>query len=58
MPNLGGPALIYWPQHKGLRGALARMIAADATLRRGLLKSVEARVAFYSRTRRFFLRSE
>jgi hypothetical protein len=27
MPNLGGPALIYWPQHKGLRGVLARMIA-------------------------------
>src|SRR5947208_10935575 len=22
-----GPALIYWPQHKGLRGGLARMIA-------------------------------
>jgi hypothetical protein len=24
---LGGQALIYWPQHKGLRGDLARMIA-------------------------------
>jgi hypothetical protein len=24
---LGGAALIYWPQHKGLRGVLARMIA-------------------------------
>jgi hypothetical protein len=27
MPNLGGPALIYWPQDKGLRGGLATMIA-------------------------------
>jgi hypothetical protein len=27
MPNLAGPALIYWPQHKGLRAVLATMIA-------------------------------
>jgi hypothetical protein len=24
--TFAGPALIYWPQHKGLRGDLARMI--------------------------------
>jgi hypothetical protein len=38
MPIFGGPALIYWPQHKGLRGDLARMIAVmrrfDAACRR------------------------
>jgi hypothetical protein len=27
MPVLGAPALIYWPQHKGLRAVLATMIA-------------------------------
>jgi hypothetical protein len=27
MPVLGAPALIYWPQHKGLRVVLATLIA-------------------------------
>jgi hypothetical protein len=31
MPVLGAPALIYWPQDKGLRAVLATMIA---TMRR------------------------
>jgi hypothetical protein len=58
MPNLAGPALIYWPQHKGLRGVLATMIAVMRRFDAACRKSVAVRLAFYSRTHRIFLRSE
>jgi hypothetical protein len=55
MPALGGPALIYWPQHKGSRGGLARMNVVmrrlDAACRRN---SGVARGVFYSNTHQIF----
>jgi hypothetical protein len=58
MPVLGAPALIYWPQHKGLRAVLATMIAEMRRFDAGLPRiKLQARIVFYSRSRRIFLQS-
>jgi hypothetical protein len=55
VPALAARALFYWPQHKGLRGDLARMIAVMRRFDAACIgKSILRASWFIPHARRFF----